>query len=180
MVPVAPGLFSTRKLCPDVSVSLCATRRDRISVEPPGGNGTTIRTTFSGYSWAATVGTSGANKASNAPRQQFKVNLAITSFTITSILFVKVGTNHYLHRRLEQGDHAHRPSVGIAIAIIGQTSMYPRAAVWSMPGKYSLLPNADSSLPQQVDTDQQRGYGAHDESDAIAACNVEQTRVHER
>jgi hypothetical protein len=47
MVPVAPALFSTKKLWPVCSVSFCAMRRVTWSTAPPGG-GTTILTGLSG------------------------------------------------------------------------------------------------------------------------------------
>ena len=52
MVPVAPALLSTRKDCLNFSVSSGATARATWSVEPPGGNGTTIVTALSGQVWA--------------------------------------------------------------------------------------------------------------------------------
>src|SRR5690606_6644113 len=51
-----PGLFSTMTGCPRDWVSFSATRRARMSVEPPGAQGTTILTGFSGQApWAASA-----------------------------------------------------------------------------------------------------------------------------
>src|SRR5437899_3960831 len=44
MLPPAPGRFSTRNGCSQVSVSFWATRRTMMSFGPPGANGTTMRT----------------------------------------------------------------------------------------------------------------------------------------
>ncbi len=48
MVPVAPALLSMMKLPPIFSCSFCATTRPIWSEAPPGGNGTTTVTGFSG------------------------------------------------------------------------------------------------------------------------------------
>jgi hypothetical protein len=40
IVPLAPGRLSTTTVCPQRSLSFCATARAVISVPPPGGNGT--------------------------------------------------------------------------------------------------------------------------------------------
>src|SRR5688572_27806545 len=52
MVP-APGRFSTTNGCPRRSDSLAANRRASVSLPPPGGYGTIMRTGFTGYDWAA-------------------------------------------------------------------------------------------------------------------------------
>ena len=51
--PPAPPLFSTTNGCPSASWSLCAMERARMSVDPPGGKGTTRRTGRRGQSAAA-------------------------------------------------------------------------------------------------------------------------------
>ena len=43
MVPLAPPRLSTMTGCPHASLSFCAIARDRMSVPPPGGNGTMMR-----------------------------------------------------------------------------------------------------------------------------------------
>jgi hypothetical protein len=47
-VPPAPALLSTMKVPPSWSCSLAPTVRAIMSVEPPGGNGTTIVTGLAG------------------------------------------------------------------------------------------------------------------------------------
>src|SRR5690606_15519674 len=53
MLAAAPGLFSTVTGCCQILVSCAATSRAVISVDPPGGNGTTMRTAREGKSGAA-------------------------------------------------------------------------------------------------------------------------------
>jgi hypothetical protein len=52
IVPVAPALFSTKKVCPVCSCSLAAILRVTTSTEPPGGYGTMILTGFVGQACA--------------------------------------------------------------------------------------------------------------------------------
>src|SRR5689334_16163395 len=77
MVPVAPGRSSTMKFWPWDSFSFCAAIRARMSVEPPAGNGTTIRTIFAGYSWAMTAP---ANNPGKAGRMHSKRFISTSSF----------------------------------------------------------------------------------------------------
>jgi len=69
MVPVAPALLSTRKDCLSFSPSRGTIARATWSVEPPGGNGTTSVTVFSGQPcpWAARA----ARLSAIAPRYFF-------------------------------------------------------------------------------------------------------------
>jgi hypothetical protein len=69
MVPVAPALLSTRKDCLSFSPNRGTSARATWSVEPPGGNGTTSVTVFSGQPcpWAA----SAARLSAIAPRYFF-------------------------------------------------------------------------------------------------------------
>src|SRR5258706_15467727 len=55
MLPPAPARLSATTCTPHTSVRRCAARRPRMSVGPPGGNGTMKRTGFDGYC-CATVG----------------------------------------------------------------------------------------------------------------------------
>ena len=48
IAPVAPGWFSTTNVWPRLTVILLAIVRPMVSVDPPGGNGTTTVTGFSG------------------------------------------------------------------------------------------------------------------------------------
>src|SRR5436190_20403848 len=48
MLPPAPGLFSTTTVWPHTSCRRLPTRRAVVSVEPPGVNGTTMRTVLAG------------------------------------------------------------------------------------------------------------------------------------
>src|ERR1700682_205465 len=54
MLPPAPGLFSITTGCPRRSPSLPATARAEMSVDPAGGNGTTILMGLVGYDCADT------------------------------------------------------------------------------------------------------------------------------
>src|SRR5712675_1209937 len=53
MLPPAPGLFSITTDWPQTSCRRLPTRRAVVSVEPPGGNGTTTRTVLAGQSTPA-------------------------------------------------------------------------------------------------------------------------------
>src|ERR1700755_3395560 len=53
MMPPAPGLFSTMKVCPIDRVNESATRRATMSVAEPGVNATMILTGLVGYDWAS-------------------------------------------------------------------------------------------------------------------------------
>src|SRR5665213_297075 len=52
MLPPAPGRLSTMNVWPNASVNRCATARARMSVVPPAGKGTTMRTGCDGYAGA--------------------------------------------------------------------------------------------------------------------------------
>src|SRR5260370_39837098 len=56
MLPPAPGLFSITTDWPHTSCRRLPTRRAVISVEPPGGDGTTMHTGFAGQSAARSAG----------------------------------------------------------------------------------------------------------------------------
>src|SRR6187431_1039139 len=60
MVPVAPALLSTMKVCPKVLVNDGPIARAIESVEPPGGNGTSSVTGFDGHVSACAVPTAAA------------------------------------------------------------------------------------------------------------------------
>ena len=49
MLPLAPGLFSMTNGCPNAAASFSPSARAARSVEPPGGNATTMRTGLLGY-----------------------------------------------------------------------------------------------------------------------------------
>src|SRR5512143_2468623 len=73
MLPPAPGRLSTMTCCPHASVSFCPTSRARMSVAPPGGNGTTIRIGLVGYAGACapaggTIADRAASRASSETR----------------------------------------------------------------------------------------------------------------
>src|SRR5512137_1484392 len=74
MAPVAPAWFSTTKVWPRLVVILLAIVRAMVSVDPPGGNGTTTVTGFSGK--AATAGAAAATVAT-APRTSARRTLFI-------------------------------------------------------------------------------------------------------
>src|SRR5947209_3063448 len=65
MLPPAPGLFSTTTDCPHTSCRRLEMSRAVMSVEPPGVNGTTTRTGFTGQS-AADARRDNAGAASTA------------------------------------------------------------------------------------------------------------------
>src|SRR5215218_3293282 len=65
MLPPAPGLLSTTKDWPSDLVSSCATARARMSVVPPAGNGTTMRTGLVGQAACANED-SGSRPVANA------------------------------------------------------------------------------------------------------------------
>src|SRR5262245_33620755 len=55
MLPPAPPRFSTMNCWPRLSVSFCASGRAIVSLPPPGGYGTTMRTGLAGYVCAAAL-----------------------------------------------------------------------------------------------------------------------------
>ncbi len=63
MVPPAPPRFSTTTGWPSASESLCAMGRAKMSVDPPGGNGTTSFSGFEGQACAALHGEASAMTA---------------------------------------------------------------------------------------------------------------------
>jgi hypothetical protein len=68
MLPPAPALFSTMKVCLSDSVSWSPITRAAISVVPPAAKGTTIRTGFAGqFAWAC-AGGAGRTAAAMAAR----------------------------------------------------------------------------------------------------------------
>ena len=66
MLPPAPGRLSTTTLWPQASVRCFATSRARMSVAPPGGNGTTSRIGLVGYAGACAIANSGKRDAGDA------------------------------------------------------------------------------------------------------------------
>ncbi len=48
-MPPGPGMFSTTTCCPNFSLSLAAITREVTSATPPGPNGSTSFTGFSGH-----------------------------------------------------------------------------------------------------------------------------------
>ena len=77
MEPEAPGLFSTMTGWPNRSESFCAIKRAAVSVGPPAGKATTMRTTLSGQAeaqvlWASMVMVKGlrADALSNLRREK--------------------------------------------------------------------------------------------------------------
>src|SRR4029077_3126242 len=55
MAVLAPGWFSITTGWPHTSLNRCASTRARMSVGPPGGNGTMIRTVRLGYVWLSSL-----------------------------------------------------------------------------------------------------------------------------
>src|SRR3989442_2421087 len=69
MMPFAPGRLSMTMGCDQASVSFWPTARARMSVVPPGENGTTIRTGLPGYCAAAGNEASAADSTSKRQRR---------------------------------------------------------------------------------------------------------------
>src|SRR6187401_1798152 len=74
MLPPAPGLLSTITDCFHSVESLSATMRHSASFEPPGGNGTTMRTPLSGQVWAC-AGRATARSAAISRRKRSIMHL---------------------------------------------------------------------------------------------------------
>jgi hypothetical protein len=79
MLPPAPGLFSITTDWPHTSCRRLPTRRAVMSVEPPGGNGTTMRTDLCGHSAPAARaerigGAAMAAAASPTKRRRFSMD----------------------------------------------------------------------------------------------------------
>src|SRR6266581_2556729 len=66
MTPPAPARFSTMKFSFKVSLSLCDTRRPRVSAVPPGAKGTTMRTVLAGQLCASASGPPSSRATSTA------------------------------------------------------------------------------------------------------------------
>src|SRR5262245_39883644 len=63
MLAPAPGRLSTTTVCPNPSVSFCASSRATMSVPPAGGNGTRMRSGRCGYCcWATATPLAAAHK----------------------------------------------------------------------------------------------------------------------
>ena len=73
MVPVAPGLLSTTTVVFSDSCILAPTVRAIMSVEPPGGNGTSSVIGFSGQAAAAGAATTAASSSVARPRPSRRV-----------------------------------------------------------------------------------------------------------
>src|SRR5215831_1676501 len=78
MLPPAPGLFSTTTDWPQISCKRLPTRRAVMSVDPPGVNGTTMRTGFVGQSApnARDGNNAGAATAAARPRKRRRLGMA--------------------------------------------------------------------------------------------------------
>src|SRR6267378_5000108 len=63
----APGLFSTTNATPICVESCCVRMRIRTSTEPPGAEGTTKRTGFSGYAASAATAIAARSDAMSGP-----------------------------------------------------------------------------------------------------------------
>src|SRR5438876_1134104 len=66
ITPPAPARFSTMKFSLKVSLSLCDTRRPRVSAVPPGAKGTTMRTVLAGQLCARASGPPSSRATSTA------------------------------------------------------------------------------------------------------------------
>src|SRR6476659_2999213 len=80
MLPPAPGLFSITTVWPHTSCRRLPTRRAVISVEPPGVNGTTMRTGFAGQSAATALDTTSdgaATAAAARPTKRRRFSMAL-------------------------------------------------------------------------------------------------------
>src|SRR5437868_11317829 len=76
ILPPAPGLFSTTTDWPHTSCRRLEMSRAVMSVEPPGVNGTTTRTGFTGQSTPAALATDGAaSMAAVAPRKRRRFSM---------------------------------------------------------------------------------------------------------
>src|SRR5688500_9897802 len=71
MLPPAPGRFSTTTCWPSALASWSAITRARMSVDWPGGNGTTILIGLVGQVWASTPGATDAAAASASNSRRF-------------------------------------------------------------------------------------------------------------
>jgi hypothetical protein len=75
---------------PDRSVSFCPTMRASVSVDPPGENGTTIRTGRVGYSWAGLVPVARDATSNNATREMSPMRLSMRNSKAGGIDFAIV------------------------------------------------------------------------------------------
>src|SRR4051812_42250968 len=80
MLPEAPGRFSTITGCPSACRSCSPTTRAKMSVEPPGAQGTTIRTGRVGYACARAEHAMAAAPAV-APSAKVRAERRVKGFT---------------------------------------------------------------------------------------------------
>src|SRR5688500_11749550 len=85
MIPAAPPRLSTTNCCPTRSPIFCVRMRATMSLPPPGGHGTIIRTGFTGYVWACSVAAGASSAASAAP----KARLRAARSTFISLLLAR-------------------------------------------------------------------------------------------
>src|SRR5450631_4880235 len=77
-MPPGPGMFSTKTCWPNFSVSLAASMREVTSATPPGPNGSTSRTGFSGhFACAWPTGANAKSKAADTARAAKKIFLMV-------------------------------------------------------------------------------------------------------
>src|SRR5690349_19393355 len=105
MVPVAPALFSTKKVWPVCSCSLAAILRVTTSTAPPGGYGTTILTGLAGQAcaWGTVVHASVAAASAKLTKRVFKVCLLRMALIDSG---QRCSTVQHAERVL-RGSHAH-------------------------------------------------------------------------
>src|SRR5438132_1290336 len=125
MLPPAPGLFSITTVWPQTSCRRLPMRRAVMSVEPPGVNGTTMRTGFAGQSAltardARMEGAAGGGLAGIQPAEADRKTLAAEQrdrFIERQANDVAVGADHLDHER--SGDALHRVAAGFAAPFAG-------------------------------------------------------------
>src|ERR1043166_4309358 len=76
-MPATPGRFSATPGCPQVSLSRCASWRATRSVEPPAGNGTTMRTVLLGKGSAARAATATTAAATQQAMASLRVGMSV-------------------------------------------------------------------------------------------------------
>src|SRR5467141_2446331 len=136
MLPPAPGLFSITTVWPHTSCRRLPMRRAVVSVEPPGANGTTMRTVFAGQSAAEARDTTmdgAATAAAARPTKRRRFSMALPPDVTARLARVVVFF-------AECGDRLRQNQCGDRCVRLGRfTTAWPVASWFETRGVAALL-----------------------------------------
>src|SRR5258708_36010574 len=117
MSPPAPGLFSITTDWPQTSCRRLPTRRAVVSVEPPGANGTTMRTVFAGQSAAEARDTTmdgAATAAAARPTKRRRFSMALPpEVTARVVMFFAECGDRLRQNQCGPSDNCHHPRMRV-------------------------------------------------------------------